>query len=363
MKERRLADHEGCFNKSGLSIILGALPCDNNQLVDDSYMKHLHLALFVMVKCFSGMFMGNPGGNKKMKLMQNILLLSLLLSFNPVLWAQNTVAFYFSAHEDDWQLFMNPNAYHDVQRASTKVVFVYLTAGDAGAGLGNAGRSQPYYLARENGAKLSVKFLADAQNTPVNTVNSVACLSGHAMKRWLYRDTVSYFLRLPDGNPEGTGYPTTGLQSLKRLHEGAIPAMTAIDNSTTYQGWADLRDALRKLIDLERGTATNVWVNLPDTNVEKNVGDHADHQHMAQGVLEAIADLPCINKAFYLNYVTAELAENMSSADREIEAGTFAVLVVGLTALDHTSPWEPMHRSWLSRHYVRVEPGSGSCSQ
>jgi len=172
MKERRLADHEGCFNKSGLSIILGASPCDNNQLVDDSYMKHLHLALFVMVKCFSGMFMGNPGGNKKMKLMQNILLLSQLLSFNPVLWAQNTVAFYFSAHEDDWQLFMNPNAYHDVQRASTKVVFVYLTAGDAGAGL-----------------------------------------------------------------------------------------------------------------------------------------------------------------------------------------------VVGLTALDHTSPWEPMHRSWLSRHYVCVEPGSGSCSQ
>jgi hypothetical protein len=285
-----------------------------------------------------------------------------VLSFNTALWGQTTVAFYFAAHEDDWQLFMNPNAYHDVQRDSTKVVFVYLTAGDAGAGLGNAGRSQPYYLARENGAKLSVRFMADAQDGPAIPVDSVASISGHAIKRWLYRDTVSYFLRLPDGNPEGTGYPTTGLQSLKRLHEGAISAMTAIDSSTTYRGWADLRDTLRRLIDQERGTATNVWVNIPDTDMARNVGDHADHQHMAQGVLEAIADLPWINKALYLNYVTAEMDVNMSTADREIEAGTFAALVVGLTALDHFSPWEPMHRSWLSRHYFRVEPGTGSDS-
>ncbi len=138
--------------------------------------------------------------------------------------------------------------------------------------------------------------------------------------------------------------------------------MTAIDNSTTYTGWADLRDTLRKLIDRERGTATNVWINLPDTNIVKNIGDHADHQHMALGVLEAVADLSCINRAFYLDYVTAKLDENMNASEREIEAGTFAALVVGLTALDHPSSWEPMHRSWLSRHYVRYEPGSGSCS-
>ncbi len=279
--------------------------------------------------------------------------------FPSVLMAQDKVAFYFAAHEDDWQLFMNPNAYHDVQAESSKVVFIYLTAGDAGAGLGNAGRSQPYYLARENGAKLSVKFMADARNTPVIAVDSVAAISGHAIKRWVYRDTISYFLRLPDGNPEGTGYPTTGLQSLKRLHEVAIPEMTAIDGSTTYRGWADLRDTLEGLIARERGQATSVWVNLPDTNIVKNIGDHADHQHMALCVLESVANLTGISKAFYLDYVTADLPENMTASDREIEAGTFAALVVGLTALDHSSAWEPMHRSWLSRHYVRYEPAAG----
>ncbi len=134
--------------------------------------------------------------------MKTPLLFLALLSGRATASGPDTVAFYFAAHEDDWQLFMNPSAYHDVQRPATRVVFVYLTAGDAGAGLGNAGRSQPCYLAREYGAKLSVKFMADARTTPVIPVDSVASVSGRAIPRWLYRDTVSYFLRLPDANPE-----------------------------------------------------------------------------------------------------------------------------------------------------------------
>jgi hypothetical protein len=304
--------------------------------------------------------------------MRNILLLFLWLFVEKALCAEDTVmsdpntnrvAFYFGAHLDDWQLFMNPNAHYDVQNPSNKVVFVYVTAGDAGVDLGNGGRSQPYYLARENGAKWSVKFMADAGKPPQIAAESVASISGHQTKRWVYGNTVSYFMRLPDGNPPGTGYVATAEQSLRRLHEEALRKMTSIDNSTTYQGWSDLRNTLRKLIDHERGTATNVWVNIPDTNIVKNVGDHADHQHMAQGVLEAITELPWINKALYLDYVTADIEENMSSAEREIEAGTFAALSMGLTALDHPSPWDRLHRSWLSRHYFRVEPGVRSASK
>jgi DNA gyrase inhibitor GyrI len=84
---------------------------------------------------------------------------------------------------------------------------------------------------------------------------------------------------------------------------------------------------------------------------------------MAQGVLEAITDLPWINKALYLDYVTANMEENMTAAEREIEAGTFAALSIGLTMLDHASPWDRLHRSWLSRHYFRIEPGVGTRSQ
>src|SRR5262245_39084404 len=185
----------------------------------------------------------------------------------------NAVAFYFGAHPDDWQLFMNPNAYRDVQEPTNKVVFVYVTAGDAGLGLGNGGRSQPYYLARESGAKSSVRFMADAAKAPEIPVDSVASVAGHGIKGWLYRNTVSYFMRLPDGSPQGTGYVATAEQSLRRLHEGTIATITSIDDSTVYQGWSDLRTTLRKLIDHERGTATDVWVNIPDTDLAKNVGD------------------------------------------------------------------------------------------
>ena len=192
---------------------------------------------------------------------KQLFLLCLAASFAQVVLAQETVAFYFAAHEDDWQLFMSPNAYRDVQASSTKVVFVYLTAGDGGAGIGNAGRSQPYYLARENGAKLSVMFIADAQTAPSVPADSVAMFAGHALKRWLYGRTVSYFLRLPDGDMDGSGYLGTGMQSLKRLHEGAIPKISAVDDSATYEGWADLTDTLRDLIDRERGSATKSKAN------------------------------------------------------------------------------------------------------
>ncbi|HYV71500.1 MAG TPA: hypothetical protein VE970_15490, partial [Pseudolabrys sp.] len=76
------------------------------------------------------------------------------------------VSFYFAAHEDDWQLFMNPSAFQDVMGGAAKTVFVHVTAGDAGLGIGLAGRKHPFYLARENGAEAAIRFMADADATP-----------------------------------------------------------------------------------------------------------------------------------------------------------------------------------------------------
>ena len=72
---------------------------------------------------------------------------------------------------------------------------------------------------------------------------------------YTYRNTVAYFLRLPDGNPEGTGYPGTGNRSLKLFAEGRIGTFAAIDGSTSYEGWSELVAALRDLITMERGPA------------------------------------------------------------------------------------------------------------
>ena len=73
------------------------------------------------------------------RLLANICLL-LMLPVTTTLAADtgrpDKVSFYFAAHEDDWQLFMNPSAFEDVINGAAKTVFVHLTAGDAGLGIG-----------------------------------------------------------------------------------------------------------------------------------------------------------------------------------------------------------------------------------
>ena len=59
------------------------------------------------------------------------------------------VSFYFTAHQDDWQLFMNPPAFRDALDGNTKCVFIHMIASDAGLGTNNGGRKYPFYLARE----------------------------------------------------------------------------------------------------------------------------------------------------------------------------------------------------------------------
>jgi hypothetical protein len=171
---------------------------------------------------------------------------------------QDRVSFYFAAHEDDWQLFMNPSAFMDVTDAKTKTVFIHVTAGDAGVGMGKRGRKHPYYLARENGAEMAIRFMADAGEQPVDKVTSRIQLNGHQIYRVSYRSTVTYFLRLPDGHPAGVGFPKTGYQSLERLAKAEIGVFSAIDGSTVYHGWTDLVSTLRAILDHERGQARSI---------------------------------------------------------------------------------------------------------
>ena len=80
--------------------------------------------------------------------------------------AAHRVSFYFAAHQDDWQLFMNPSAFRDVLSSNTKSVFLHMTAGDTGLGVQSGGRKYPYYLARENGAESAIRFMADFGRSP-----------------------------------------------------------------------------------------------------------------------------------------------------------------------------------------------------
>jgi len=294
----------------------------------------------------------------------NACLVASCLGLAPTLAAEparsDKVSFYFAAHEDDWQLFMNPSAFQDVIDGTVRTVFVYVTAGDAGLGSGAAGRKYPLYLARENGARQAVRFMADASKMPDNDMVSTMSFNGHPIHRVSYQHTVSYFLRVPDGNPLGTGYAHTGFQSLQRLATGDNTTLTAIDGSTTYHGWRDLVDTVSAIISYERGQTGLVKVNVAELDPRINPDDHSDHLMTAKAAIQA-ARLPCVRLLSYVDYASSKLPENLDAQQRDMESSVFAVTLSGVQALDHPTSWQHYNASYVGRNYFRVQKESGSC--
>jgi hypothetical protein len=267
------------------------------------------------------------------------------------------VSFYFSAHEDDWQLFMNPSAFRDVLDGNTRCVFIHMTAGDAGLGTGNGGRKHPLYLARENGAESAIRFMADCDyRPPVETVAAPMEFNGHPIRRVRYRNTVAYFLRVPDGSPAGTGYADTGWQSLKLLAEGQIDILSAIDGTTSYHGWSDLAATLRAIVDFERGTTPSIDLHVPEPDAAVNPGDHSDHVMTAKAALDAANGMSGARLLYHVGYASGERPENLSGEDRDMKCAIYAVTLAGVLALDHETAWRHYDQAFVARSYYRVEP-------
>lgn len=261
--------------------------------------------------------------------------------------------FYFAAHQDDWQLFMNPPAFADV-RAGGKCVFVHVTAGDAGLGTGAAGRKHPLYVARENGALSAIRFTADPDwEPPGEPAASVETVNGHAIHCVRYRNTVAYFLRLPDGSPAGTGYADTGFQSLQRLADGRGGTLTAVDRSASYQGWADLVATLRAMIARERQNAP-VILHVPDPDATINPGDHSDHYVTAKAALAAVQNLSDVQCVAHLGYAAMSRAENLSGNDRDRQNAVYAVTLAAVAACGHPTAWQHYEQEFIGRGYSRV---------
>jgi hypothetical protein len=270
------------------------------------------------------------------------------------------VSFYFAAHEDDWQLFMNPSAFQDVIKAAAKTVFVHVTAGDAGLGMGLDGRKFPYYRARENGAEAAIRFMADADSIPAHKTEGYLTFNGHRIYRIAYRNTVSYFLRVPDGNPLGSGYFDTGFQSLKRLSGGANNELAAIDGSTVYHGWDDLVATVRAILVYERDSAGLLQVNAAELDPRLNPRDHSDHLMTAKAAYEAARGLACVRRVSYVDYATMHMPPNLNAEQRDLESSVYAVTLAGVLAYDHGASWHHYDESFVGRNYFRVvEPAAG----
>jgi hypothetical protein len=270
------------------------------------------------------------------------------------------VNFYFVAHEDDWQLFMNPDAYHAVQDKGSKSVFVYVTAGDAGLGVTTISPSSiPFFVARENGANAALRFMADVSTPSEQTFEGYVFISGHALHRVVYKNTISYFLRLPDGNGDGSGFSETHHWSLEYFRTGRASSAKAIDGSASYESWRDLVDTVRELIATESAGSSDLHVNMPESDTQLNVNTHPDHRATSLLAQAAIEIGRCVTRRFYLDYTISSKPINLSPEDLQIQAGVFAVTVATVSRLGYQSTWDDIHRSWIGRQYLRVDPSVG----
>lgn len=267
------------------------------------------------------------------------------------IWWWDSTSFYVVGHQDDWELFMNPDAYADAMKENTKMVFIYTTAGDAGRRSMTPGSS--YILAREDGVNRTVRFMSDVGTTThKDTTKGYVWVKGHRIRVVKYGNTVSYFLRLPDGN-DGTGFDGTSLQ---RLYEGEISTLQAVDGSATYKGWADLQSTLKTLMKTEAQTTGALTLNITDPDSNLNPGDHSDHRMTALLAEQVTAGAGCFERKYFQTYHTANLPINMSQEDLLNHTALFAVNESGRADSGFPGSWEAGHKEWLGKHYLRVQP-------
>lgn len=281
-------------------------------------------------------------------------ILFLAFSINASKVVAQDVDYYFVAHPDDWQLFMSANAHDDVVYYDSKVVFVTLTAGDGGAGDGGEGFI-PYYKARENGSLKSAQFLANIQSPGLKLKQTNPTINQHAIKKYVYKNTVCYFLRLPDGNLDGSGFDgPDAFASLEKLRNGTITQLTAVDKSTTYQSWEDLCNTLKAIIIKEKGKDDQVYINIPDTDPEINADDHSDHYNTGFAAEQAVMSLPWVGIAGFVDYGSADSATNLEPSQIEDAAALHASDIIGMTEGGYESNWDDDHKSWLDKQYFRI---------
>jgi len=276
-----------------------------------------------------------------------------------------TVSFYVQADADDWQLFMSSNAIADLQGGG-KTVFITLTAGDEGNNTAAFnGSAVPYYIARENGAVYAAKFGYDMLQTTVNTavipVIQTVTVNTHSLKKYVYANTVTYFLRLPDGNTNGNGFSATGNKSLKKLKAGTIPTIAAIDGSTTYTSWTDLTTTIATLINTERGLNTQVWLHTTSldstnaTNVLNNAGDHSDHYYSSKAAQDGVNSMTWVGIKEYIGNRSSSLTANLTSGNFQNASGLFSVTDWTLVLNKYATKFTSVNTSLLPMDYFSTK--------
>ncbi len=226
------------------------------------------------------------------------------------------ITFYIVAHADDWQLFMNPETYSDLVNPEKKVIFIITTAGDAGKG-------KAFWRAREEGMKSSIIYCL-AKNQPLRYSEGYKTIVRRRVYFWSVNNTISYFLRLPDGGVTGEGFNENGYNNLQKLEDGKIATLSSLDDSFTLPSKESFVELLRNIISAESSiTGGKIWIKFLDPDPQNNPLDHADHQSTGRAILY-MKDLPGCSKVLFKGY--GNTCTNLLTPEEIFwKAGMFAV--------------------------------------
>jgi len=310
-------------------------------------------------------------------------LVILILCLNLQAKAQpfTSVNFSIQAHPDDWQLFWSSRIIADMSIANSKMVFITLTAGDASSGTVDYSGAGAFYLSREIGSMYSARFAADlATNTaPLDApVASTVTVNGNLITKYVYKNTVNYFLRLPDGDVGGAGFAINNNQSMYKLRNGSlipavnpqISAMNVIGNTVggapanlTYS-WSELVATVRQIINDERVPGTQSWIHTPHELTSYNINDHSDHIHAAYVAQAAVPLSPpapppsmsWVGYTGFMDYNSSSLGPNLSRTDHENASVLFSLEVLGITESQYANDYSPGagHIGWLPMDYFVI---------
>jgi len=218
------------------------------------------------------------------------------------------------AHADDWQVFMG-DAIVDRVRAGRRPVFIYLTAGDHG-------RDSDYWQLRENAALQSTR-IALAMPASARASCDTIHLGARRISRCVLGSSVSYFLRLPDGNRDGAGFARNHFESLRKLRAKGI-SVHAIDGSQTYVSWQDLTTTVARLVrmNVDSTRSADVVLHTTDPSVRTNPHDHYDHR-MVGKLTENLLRTNQWTGRYYVGYALATRSPNRTTKQRQEKLEVF----------------------------------------
>jgi hypothetical protein len=175
-------------------------------------------------------------------------------------------------------VFQSPDLIHSTRSGECSTT-VYMTSGDAGYGTA-------YAFSREEGIRTAYAWMANTTSDGFRRGTMI--IGGHPV----IIDTLQrghpqiqlIWLRLPDGNIDGSGYDATNRTSLLSLFLGDVGSITDITETTSYT-LISLQTMLLLLI-LARGPEVIAILDYLSSD-----GDHSDHFVSARMVKAAIEDV------------------------------------------------------------------------